>query len=186
MITFFSRGRGPTSAIKSSTVLTLWLSNLRLASSIDVSLCHIFEPDLAGLRDRLRIPQRSFAPVIDLSENLAHAVFEANARAPVEITRDRSNVRMRDIGFAGSLRNVNDLTAQQFDQLVDRLRVAGAEIPDFSREFGLARTHEGFGDIGHKKEIARLRAISDHGERRPGNLLPKKHPEHGTVGAGRS
>src|SRR4051812_21811002 len=121
MITFFPRGRGPTRAISSSTVLTLWLRNFRLASSMNVSSRHILEPDLAGLRDRLRIPQRCLAPVVDLLEYVAHALFETNLGAPSKVALDSGDICMRNIRLAGPFGNVDDLTAKQLDQPVDRL-----------------------------------------------------------------
>src|ERR1700681_4469285 len=113
IITFFPRGRGPTMVISSPTVLTLWLRNLRLASSMNVSPCHILEPDLAGLRDRLGIPQRCLAPVIDLLEYVAHALFETNLGAPSKVAGDSGDICMRNIGFARSFRNMDDFTAEQ-------------------------------------------------------------------------
>src|ERR1700737_2000018 len=121
MITFLSRGRGPTSATSSSTVFTLWLRNLRLASSINVSLCHVFEPDLAGLGDRLRIPQRCLTPIIDLAEDVAHALFKTHLGTPFEVARDRGNVRMGHVRLARAFGDIDHLTAQQFDQPVDGL-----------------------------------------------------------------
>src|SRR5258708_12191365 len=171
MMTFSSRGRGPTSATSSSTVFTLWLRNLRLASSINVSLCHIFEPDLAGLGDRLRIPQRCFTPIVDLPEYVAHALFETHLGTPSQVARDRGNVRMRPFRLPRTFAHVDHLTAQQFDQPVDGLRVTRAQVPDLSRQRRFRRQHEGLRNVGDVEEITRLRAVADHGERLSCNLL---------------
>src|SRR5258708_7219536 len=117
IMTFLARGRGPTSPTSSSKVLILWLRKFRLASSMDVSLCHIFEPDLAGLRNRLRIPQWRFAPIINLAKNLFHAILKANAWAPIQIAGNGGDVCIRDVRFARSFRNVDDLAAKQLHEL---------------------------------------------------------------------
>ena len=76
--------------------------------------------------------------------------------------------------------------AEQFDEAIDAVGIAGADIDDFAREIGASGGHESVGDIGHEGEIARLRSIPDDGEGLARKLLREKHAEHRAVSAGRA
>ncbi len=75
------------------------------------------------------------------------------------------------------------LAAQQLDQLVDRLRVAGAQIPGFADLVGLGGRQERLCHVGHEQEVAGLGSVADHGERLAGDLLAQEHAEHRPIGA---
>ena len=73
---------------------------------------------------------------------------------------------------------------QQIDEPVDALRIAGAEIPDFTGEIAFRGAQKRRGDVGDEKKITALRAVTDHGERFAGKLLLEENAEHRAVSAG--
>src|SRR6185436_18527987 len=100
------------------------------------------KPGLRRLGDRRRIPERRVLPVVDAGDDLRHPFLEADYRLPAELGGDLADVGVRAFGFARPLRDVDFLAAEQFDQTVYRLRIAGAQIPDLSDGGGLRRCQE--------------------------------------------
>ena len=144
------------------------------------------EPARRRLRDRGRFPQRRVAPVIDLRDDAGDALLETDLLAPAEIAADLADVGEGAVGFARTLRDIDDVAAEKLDQPVDRLRIASPEVPHFAGLVGLGRAQEGLGDIRHVEKVARLRTITDDREWLAGELLLQEYAEHRPVGAGRA
>ena len=117
--------------------LDLVADDLRLAASI---LRRTYVPILASARnqpcrrlgDRVGIPQRRVAPVIDIGDDAPTPSSNGTLRRPAEVTRDLADVGPGAVRLAGALGNVHDRAAQKLDQAVDRLRIAGADVPDLA------------------------------------------------------
>src|SRR6185437_16843669 len=143
------------------------------------------EPGLGRPRDRIRIPERRVAPIVDLGRHSGHPLGERHHRPPAELRPDLADIRPGTIRLAGTLRYVDDLAADQFDQAVHGLRIAGAEIPYLPDMRRLGRRQKGARYVARIEEVATLRAVSHHGERLPGQLLLEEHAEDSAIGAGR-
>ena len=79
---------------------------------------------------------------------------------------------------------MNYLATNQLDKMIDRLRIARAEVPDLPHCIGLGGHRECPGYIGHKYEIPALTAITDDGEGHTFQLLLEKHAKYRAVCAG--
>src|SRR5258706_9575567 len=130
MITLFARGRGPRICRSSSAVLILCRYFSVSDESMALALAEVMEPGPRGLGDRLRIPERGAFPVVDVRDDLRDPFLEAHFGLPAKLGRDLADVRVGALGFAGPLRNVDFLAAQELDQAVGRLRIARPEGPD--------------------------------------------------------
>ena len=60
---------------------------------------------------------------------------------------DLADIGPGAIRLARTLRHVDHLAAEQFDQPVDRLRIAGAEVLHLADAIGFGRHQEGFGHV---------------------------------------
>src|SRR5215831_13993507 len=131
MMTLRWRGRGPMAAAISAAVLILWLTSFLLAASIMASTRwgERFEPFGGGFGNRIGIPQRGIAPVVDLGDDAADPFLERDLRLPAEIAANPADVREGAVRLARALGDVDDRPAQELDQAVDRLRIAGADVP---------------------------------------------------------
>src|SRR5271157_1619277 len=127
MITLRLRGRSPTSCATCSADLILCWYRSPKVSTTSALPAQILEPGLGGTRDRLRIPQRRVAPMLDVRHHAAHALRERHHGLPAEIALNSADVRPGAIGLAGALRNIHHVAPQKLDQAVDALRIAGAE-----------------------------------------------------------
>src|SRR5712692_7356726 len=142
------------------------------------------EPGFRRLLYRFRIPQRCIAPILDFGHHQLNALLERDERLPVEIAPDLCNVGPGDIRLTGAFRYIHDWSTDQLDEPADRLRGAGAQIPDFPALLGFGGQSKRFRDIAGVYEIPSLGPIADHRERFSGELLLEKDPEHRTVRAG--
>src|SRR3989442_7867560 len=88
----------------------------------------ILEPGLCRLVDRLRIPERRAAPVVDIGENSPHAFFETHLWAPIELRGDPGNVGPGAVGLAGALRDADLFAAQELHQPVYRLSTSRGAV----------------------------------------------------------
>src|SRR6476619_5239494 len=141
------------------------------------------EPGCRRLLDRFGIPQRCVAPILDFSQHQPHTLLERDERLPAEIALDLSNVGPGDIRPAWALRYIHHRSADQLDQPADRLRGAGAKVPDFSALLGFAGQAKRFRDIAGVDEIPSLRPITNDREWLARKLLLEKHAEHRAVRA---
>src|SRR6516165_2903371 len=185
MMTFFPRGRGPMAAAISAAVRILWLTSLRLASSIIMGPLGRQGSEPTGSRpgDRFWIPERCLAPIVDVGENALYAVLEAHLLRPPEMAPDLGNIGEGAVRLAGTLGNVDDRPAEQFDQTVDCLRIAGSQVPDLAALVSLGGHLESFGDVGDVEEIPPLLSVAHDSEGLVCELLPEKHAEYGAIGA---
>src|SRR5262249_7095563 len=131
-----------------------------------------------------RIPQRCVAPILDFGHHPPHALLERDERLPVEIAPDLCNIGPGDIRLAWAFRYIHDWSTDQLDEPADRLRRAGAEVPDFSALVGFGGRAKRLRDVAGVHEVASLRAITHDRERLPRELLLEKHPEHRAIRAG--
>src|SRR3989442_12963794 len=88
----------------------------------------ILEPGLRRFVDRVRIPERRAAPVVDIGENSPHAFFQTPLWGPIELRGDPGNVGPGAVGPAGALRGPALFPAQELHQPLDRLRLAAAGV----------------------------------------------------------
>src|SRR5262249_33695064 len=95
------------------------------------------EPTGSRLGDRFWIPERCLAPIVDLSQDAPYALLEAHLLRPAEIAPDLGNVGEGAVRLTRPLRNVDDRPPQQFDQAIDRLRIARSQVPDLAGLVGL-------------------------------------------------
>src|SRR5262249_13040038 len=141
------------------------------------------EPTGSRLGDRFRIPERCLAPVVDLGEDAPHALLEAHLLRPAEIAPDLGNIGEGAIRLARTLGNVDDRPTEQFDEAVDRLRIARSPVPHLAVLVGLGGHLESFGYVGDVEEIPRLPSVAHDGEGLICELLLEKYAEYGAVGA---
>jgi len=67
-------------------------------------------------------------------ESVGESFAQWHLRLPAQLALDLGDVGPRAVGFAGALREVDFFAAQQFDEAVDRLRIAqevGSDLPLF-------------------------------------------------------
>src|SRR5579885_3106184 len=110
-------------------------SDSRLADSssgrpIRRLLIKVAEPGCCSGSDGVRIPQRSVAPVVDIVHHLRHTGGEIYLRLPAQFPRDPGYIRKSAIGFTRPLRDMNARASEQLDEVVNRLRASGANIPE--------------------------------------------------------
>src|SRR5262249_12126572 len=122
--------------------------------------------------------------ILDFSHHQANALLERNERLPVEIAPDLCNVGPGDIRLARAFRYIHDRSTDQLDEPADRLRGAGAEIPDFSALVGFGGQAKCLRDIAGVHEIVSLSPITDNRKRLSRELLLEKDSEHRAVRAG--
>src|SRR5262249_25558328 len=142
------------------------------------------KPGLRRFLDRLWIPQRCVAPILDFSHHQPNALLERDERVPVEIAPDLGNVGPGDVRLARTFRYIHDRSTDQLDQPADRLRGAGAEVPDFSALVGFSGQAKRLRDIAGVHEIPSLGSVTDNRERLSRELLLEKDAEHRAVRAG--
>src|SRR5688500_16516601 len=75
-------------------------------------------------------------------------------------------------------------TAKQLDQAVDRLRIAGADIEALAADRAAGGSQERLRDIGHIDEVASLSPVPDDRKWPTGKFLAKEYAEHRSVDAG--
>src|SRR5690242_17522901 len=115
MMTFLSRGRAPTAAHSSSTLLTL--RRYPPATGCSITPLRSHQPYLAGpddfeqgfcrLLDRGRIPQRGILPFVDLGHHARHPGLERDARLPFQIPGDLADIGEGFVRLAGTLGDVH-------------------------------------------------------------------------------
>src|SRR5262249_5196535 len=133
--------------------------------------CERLEPGRGGLGDRGGVPKRSIPPIVDLGKDAAYPFLEFYLLTPAQITLNFAYVGPRTVRLAGPFGAVGDGAAQQLEQPVDRLRVAGSEVPDLAGFGGFGGGQEGRGHVGDVEKVARLGAVAHHRERFAGELL---------------
>src|SRR2546427_6910969 len=143
----------------------------------------ILEPGLRRFVDRVRIPERRAAPVVDIGENSPQAFFETHLWAPIELRGDPGNVGPGAVGLAGALRDADLFAAQELHQPVDRLRLAGAEVVHATDPRTFCRREKSVGHVSHVSEIAGLRTVADDSVRPAGQLLAQENAEYRAIGA---
>src|ERR1051326_180431 len=188
MITFFWRGGRPMVASKSSRVLILRRKSLWTEGD-DIGLSSFGkhgEPGLGGRLDRNGVPNGSVTPVLDIIEHQGDPLIEAYFSLPAEVAANLGGVRPRAIGFARPFRYVGNWPVQQFDWVVDGLRVARAEVVDLVRVIGFSSHEKRASHVGYVNEIPRLRAVADHGEGFARELLSEEHAKHRAISTGGS
>ena len=79
-----------------------------------------------------------------------------------------------------------DAPPEQFNQAIDRLRVASANIVALSFNGCLSRGQKGPCYVGNIEEVAALCAVADHGERHSSQFLAKEYAKYRAIGACRS
>src|SRR5215470_18091981 len=142
----------------------------------------MLKPGLGGGRNRLRVPERGIAPELNIGEHLFNPAVERNRRSPVEVTADFADIGPGNIGFAWALGDIDHVSPDQLDQMIDALGIAGAEVPDFADKAALGRTCKRFSDVGDIEKVPPLGAVADDRERLSGKLLLEEHPEHRPIG----
>ena len=70
--------------------------------------------------------------------------------------------------------------------MVNRLRVAGAQIPDFAGKGRFGGFEKRLHDIGDVERIASLGTVVADGQGLAFQFLLQEHTEHRTIGAGRA
>src|SRR4051812_31249384 len=118
-----------------------------------------------------------------MGDDLAHACFERDFRLPAKLGSDFRNVGPGAVRLAGPLRDVGFVTAEQLDEPVHGLRVAGAQVPERADTLGLRSGEESPRHVRDVKEIAPLRAVAHYGEGLARQLLAQEYAEHRAVGA---
>src|SRR5438876_145270 len=103
---------------------------------------HVSVPRLGGSLDRCRVPQWGFAPIVDFLDDPGHAFLETHLDRPVEVAADQGDIGPRAVRFARPLRDMDGLAAQELDQAIDRLRLAGAQVPVPAGDAGLGCSEE--------------------------------------------
>src|SRR5450432_221269 len=91
-------------------------------------LDHELEPALGSHSDGLSIPKRRIAPVVDVGDDIRHALLKTDLGTPTKLGSDAADISPRAVGLSGALWNIGNLAAQQFDQTIHRLRFAGAKV----------------------------------------------------------
>src|SRR6516225_4605511 len=142
------------------------------------------EPGFRRFLDRFRIPQRRVAPILDLGHHPPDALLERNEGLPIEIAPDLCNVGPGDVRLARAFRYIHDRSTDQLDEPADRLRGAGAEVPDFSALVSFSGQAKRLRDIAGIHEIPSLGSVADNREWLSRELLLEKHAEHRAVRAG--
>src|SRR5262249_36062638 len=113
-----------------------------------------------------------------------NALLERDERLPVEIAPDLGNVGPGDIRLARAFRYIHHRSTDQLNEPADRLRGAGAEIPDFSALVGFGGQANCLRDIAGVHEIPSMRPLTDNRERPSRELMLEKDSEYRAVRAG--
>src|SRR6202012_2206155 len=106
----------------------LFLAAFRQAAAISEE----FEPALGRCRDPVSGPDWRVAILFDAAQHGRDTVLESGLGFPFEGMFDLGNVGESGVRLAGPLRNVLGRSADQADQVIDAVGVAGADIEDLT------------------------------------------------------
>src|ERR1700752_5261450 len=97
----------------------------------------MLKPSLGGGGNRLRVPEWGIAPQRNVRQHLSTPVIKGARRPPAEITADFADIGPGDVRFTGPLGDIDDISADQLDQVVDAVRIAGPKVPYFAGKLAL-------------------------------------------------
>src|SRR5262245_66618853 len=89
-------------------------------------ITEIFKPVASSLCDGSLVPKRGIAPMFDFGQHPCNPIIKFDLRLPIETFADFADVSEGAIRFARTLRNVDNLAAEQFYRSEERR--AGKEI----------------------------------------------------------
>src|SRR4051812_17129671 len=92
----------------------------------------ISKPSLSRFRDGAGVPQGGIRPVTNFLHHQSNAILERDPWLPVQASRGLRDVSERAVGLARTLRDMDDGAADQFDQAIDRSRLARADVVTFA------------------------------------------------------
>ena len=148
----------------------------------------ILKPCLRRGRDRLRVPQRRVAPVVNpVGQDATDAFFERHVGRPAEVAGDVADVRLGAIRLAGTLpAGAPHRPAEQFDQAIHR---RGLPAPRFQTSPALsvsaaARKAAATSVTWTKSRVCVPSPTTVKGS--AGQFLRQEHAEHRAVRAGRA
>src|SRR4051812_1598363 len=91
-----------------------------------------FEPSGGRRCNGRGIPKRRVLPIIYIGHNAANAFAKTYLWSPPEVTPNTAGISPGTFWLAWSFGDMDHLAFQKFNQTIDRLRIASAEIPNSS------------------------------------------------------
>src|SRR5262249_54555322 len=99
--------------------------------------------------------------MLDVCQHARNAFGEVDLGLPAENFADLADVGERAVRLARPLGNVNDVPSQQFNETIDGLRVARANVEPLSGDVGLRGSEKRRGDIGGVDKVPALGSVAD-------------------------